>query len=48
MGLYKYSYGLVEYDAVSGIASIQLKDDTGAVLTDQLNPAKQCTWMSSP
>jgi phosphodiesterase/alkaline phosphatase D-like protein len=46
--LNKYSYGLVEVDAATGAASIQIKDDTGAVVVDQLNPSIQCTWTSGP
>jgi len=44
----KYSYGLVEVDAETGQVSIQIKDETGAVVTDQLNPAIQCSWTSAP
>jgi hypothetical protein len=46
--LNKYSYALVEVDAETGQVSIQIKDETGAVVTDQLNPAIQCTWTSAP
>jgi phosphodiesterase/alkaline phosphatase D-like protein len=37
-----YSYGLVEIDAGSGLATISLKDDTGAILTDTSNPDVTC------
>lgn len=38
-----FSYGLVEVNAATGTARITLKDDTGAVITDQHNPALRCT-----
>lgn len=37
-----YSYGLVEVNVGAGTASITLKDDAGAVITDQRNPAIRC------
>ena len=46
--LNKYSYGLVEVDSANGTATIKIKDDTGAVIIDQLNPAVQCMWTSAP
>lgn len=38
-----YSYGLVEVNAGEGTATITLKDHTGAVLRDQLNPSVACS-----
>jgi len=34
-----FSYGLVDVDAAAGTATITLKDDSGVVLLDQLNPS---------
>lgn len=36
------SYGTVAYDPQTGVATITIKDDTGAVMADQLDPAKLC------
>ena len=41
--LNEYSYGLVEVDAASRLATVTLKDDHGQVIHDQLNPANACT-----
>jgi hypothetical protein len=41
--LNQYSYGLVEVEAASGVATVTLKDDRGQVIHDQLKPAKVCT-----
>jgi len=38
-----YSYGVVEIDAVTGTATISVKDATGNVLHDQVTPATACT-----
>ncbi|MGH8604205.1 MAG: alkaline phosphatase D family protein, partial [Gammaproteobacteria bacterium] len=38
-----FSYGLVEVDTSVGTATFTLKDDTGAVLSDQQNPSIACT-----
>jgi len=43
-----YSYGVVEVDSSAGTATVTLKDDSGAVLTDQLNPAVSCREMIGP
>jgi alkaline phosphatase D len=37
-----YSYGFVEIDAESGLLTVSLKDDTGAVLIDTSNPTVSC------
>jgi alkaline phosphatase D len=42
------SYGLVDVDASAGTATITLKDDTGAVLIDQLNSTTPCTKTIGP
>jgi hypothetical protein len=42
------SYGLVDVDASAGTATITLKDDTGAVVSDQQNPAVLCTKTIGP
>lgn len=38
----KYSYGVVEVNAAAGSVTVTLKDDSGAVIHDQLNPAVPC------
>lgn len=43
-----YSYGLVELDAGTGTAMIALKDATGNVLHDQMNPAIPCVKTLGP
>ena len=43
-----FSYGLVEVDAGAGTASITLKDDRGAALVDQSNPATSCAKTIGP
>jgi phosphodiesterase/alkaline phosphatase D-like protein len=37
-----YSYGTVEVNANAGTATVTLKDDTGAVITDTLNANVRC------
>ncbi len=37
-----YSYGLVEINAESGLATISLRDETGAILVDSSNPLVRC------
>jgi phosphodiesterase/alkaline phosphatase D-like protein len=37
-----YSYGLVEINAESGLATISLRDESGAVLVDSSNPLVRC------
>jgi alkaline phosphatase D len=44
----KYSYGVVEVNASAGTAAITLKDDTGAVIKDQVNPSISCTRTLGP
>jgi len=41
--LNQYSYGLVEVDAASRVATVTLKDGHGQVIHDQLSPANACT-----
>jgi phosphodiesterase/alkaline phosphatase D-like protein len=41
--LNQYSYGLVEVEAASGVATVTLKDDRGQAIHDQLKPANACT-----
>ena len=41
--LNQYSYGLVEVEAASGVATVTLKDDRGQVIHDQLKPENGCT-----
>ena len=43
-----FSYGLVDVDASARTATIALKDDTGAVLTDQLDPTTSCLTTLGP
>jgi alkaline phosphatase D len=43
-----FSYGLVNVDASAGTANITLKDDRGAALVDQLNPATSCAKTIGP
>jgi len=43
-----FSYGVVDVNASAGTATIALKDDTGAVLVDQQNPAVQCVKTIGP
>jgi phosphodiesterase/alkaline phosphatase D-like protein len=37
-----FAYGLVEVDAVAGTATIAVKDDSGTMVRDQLQPERQC------
>ena len=46
--LNKYSYGLVQEDATAGTATVTLKDDTGANVTDQSNPSVNCMKVFGP
>jgi hypothetical protein len=46
--LNKYSYGLVEVNAVTGMLEVSLKDDQGQLISDQLNPAIACTRAIGP
>lgn len=43
-----FSYGLVEVDARAGTATLTLKGDTGAVLSDQQDPSIVCTKTIGP
>jgi hypothetical protein len=43
-----FSYGSVVVDATAGTAIIALKDGTGQVIHDQLNPAIACTKTLGP
>lgn len=43
-----YSYGLVEVDADAGTATVTLKDDTGAILTNTVAPAVPCSRTIGP
>jgi alkaline phosphatase D len=43
-----FSYGSVAVDATAGTAIIALKDSTGQVIHDQLNPAITCTKTLGP
>ena len=43
-----FSYGVVDVDANAGTATITLKDDTGAILRDQLDPAIACIKTIGP
>ena len=38
-----YSYGSVNINSDSGIATISLKDENGNIIHDQLNPIKSCS-----
>ena len=38
----RYSYGVVEVDAAAGTATVTLKEETGAVLNDELHPEVEC------
>jgi hypothetical protein len=37
-----YSYGSVNIDAASGIATVSLKDENGNIIHDQANPSIIC------
>ena len=43
-----FSYGVVDVDANAGTATITLKDDTGAILRDQLDSATACAKTIGP
>ena len=43
-----FSYGVVEVDATAETATITLKDETGTVLQDQLQPAVLCQQTIGP
>lgn len=43
-----YSYGLVEVDAAAGTATVTLKDDSGATLTNTVAPAVPCSRTIGP
>src|SRR5262249_26114321 len=43
-----YSYGVVDVNVAAGTVTIALKDSTGAVIHDQLNPAIACTKTIGP
>ncbi len=43
-----FSYGVVDVNTSAGTATITLKDDAGAVLVDQQNPAVQCVKTIGP
>jgi alkaline phosphatase D len=44
----KYSYGHVQYDRSTGVATVSSKDQAGAVVTDQNNPSIPCTEALGP
>ena len=46
--LNKYSYGLVEINATTGMLEILLKDDQGKVILDQLDQTTPCTRVVGP
>jgi alkaline phosphatase D len=43
-----YSYGLVEVDVGSGEITVSLKDETGAILLDQIHPEVSCQVTLGP
>jgi phosphodiesterase/alkaline phosphatase D-like protein len=44
----KESFGWVEFNSSTGTASITIRDETGAVITDQLNNATMCSKTLGP
>jgi hypothetical protein len=46
--LNRFSYGVVDVDAIAGTATVALKDDTGAPVINQVPPAVPCALTFGP